>query len=149
MPRSFSGLNRGADLIALLEDSDIHKDSLIRVTGPSGLSALLWLCRHDYEEVGYLRPGLGCPYEEADALIVAHTCDEAFLARLLASGPHVREGGVLVFQSALPAAHLTGASDPIHRQLATAGYGVERCLHGERRELHVARRLPGALRLAT
>ena len=58
MPRSLNGPGRGADLVALLEDVDIHKGSLIRVTGPSGLSALLWLCRHDYEEVGYLRPGL-------------------------------------------------------------------------------------------
>lgn len=146
MPRHPTGLARGADLVALLEQSDVHKDSLIRVTGPSGLSALLWLCRHDYEEVGYLRPGLGCPHEDADALVVAHTCDAAFLARLLASGPHVREGGVLVFQSPLPA--MAGAADPIHRCLAAAGYSVERCVHGERRELHVARRRGAAVGLA-
>ena len=145
MPRSFTGLNRSIDLVALLEESDIHKDSLIRVTGPSGLSALLWLCRHGYEEVGYLRPGPGCPHEEADALIVAHTCDEAFLSRLLDSGPHVREGGSLLLQSPLPAG---GGADPIHRCLARAGYRLELCVHGERRELHVARRLRGVARWA-
>jgi hypothetical protein len=145
MPCHPNGLAHSADLVALLEQAGVHKNSLIRVTGPSGLSALLWLCRHDYEEVGYLRPGLGCPHEEADALIVAHTCDPAFLARLLAGGPHVREGGVLVFQSALPAAE---GQDSIARRLAAAGYRIERRFQGEHRQLHVARRLRDAVMLA-
>jgi hypothetical protein len=139
MPRSATGLSSSDDLVAVLEQSDVHKSSVIRVIGPSGLSALLWLCRHGYEQVGYLRPGLGCPHEQADALIVAHTCDELSLQRLLATGPHVREGGVLIFQSPLPA---NQDGDPVHRCLARFGYAVERCLHGTRRELHVARRRP-------
>lgn len=139
MPRSTVGLSSSGDLVTLLEQSDIHKSSLIRVTGNSGLSALLWLCRHGYEQVGYLRPGPGCPEEQADALIIAHTCDEVTLARLLAAGPHVRDGGILIFQSPLPLAN--DRSDPIHRRLTLAGYVVERCVHGQRRELHVARRI--------
>lgn len=146
MPQSSNGLSSGPDLVGLLEQSQVHKSSLIRVTGPSGLAALLWLCRHGYEQVGYLRAGPGCPHEQPDALIVAHTCDEAALDQLLSTGPHVREGGVLIFQSPLPASD--GAEDPIHARLVRFGYRVERCLHGARRELHVARRLPCVWRKA-
>ena len=126
-------------LMTLLRSTGVDRASLIRVTGPSGLSALLWLCRHGFQQVGYLKPGRGCPHEAPVALIVAHTCDAAWLARLLETGPHVREGGVLVFLSPLPKA---GADDPIHRVFVAHGYEIERCLHGERRELHVARRRP-------
>jgi hypothetical protein len=129
-------------LIALLARAGVIKTSLIRVTGSSGLSALLWLCRHDYEQVGYLRPGAG-PHEQPDALIVAHTCDEATLRDLLETGPHVREGGALIFQSPLPRV-LAFRADPIHRLLERHGYVVEQCHHGQRRELHVARRQPHA-----
>jgi hypothetical protein len=135
-----SGLLSSDPLISLLARARVTKSSLIRVTGSSGLSALLWLCRHGYDQVGYLRPGAG-PHEQPDALIVAHTCDAATLRVLLEAGPHVREGGALVFQSPLP--HLpTFRADPIHRLLKSHGYAVEECHHGQRRELHVARRRP-------
>jgi hypothetical protein len=134
-----SGLLNSDPLMSLLERARITKSSLIRVTGSSGLSALLWLCRHGYDQVGYLRPGAG-PHEQPDALIVAHTCDEATLRDLLETGPHVREGGALVFQSPLPCVPAFRA-DPIHRLLRSHGYAVEECHHGQRRELHVARRL--------
>jgi hypothetical protein len=148
MPQdSSSGLLSSVPLISLLERAHVTKSSLIRVTGSSGLSALLWLCRHGYEQVGYLKPGHG-PHEQPDALIVAHTCDEAALRDLLATGPHVREGGALVFQSPLPRL-LAFRDDPVHRLLKSHGYVVEECHHGQRRELHVARRQsPVALRKA-
>jgi hypothetical protein len=139
---SSSGLLSSDPLISLLERAHVTKSSLIRVTGSSGLSALLWLCRHDYQQVGYLKPGHG-PHEQPDALIVAHTCDEAALRDLLATGPHVREGGALIFQSPLPGV-LAGRADPIHRLLKSHGYELEECHHGQRRELHVARRQPNA-----
>jgi hypothetical protein len=139
MPQdSSSGLLSSDPLMSLLERAHVTKSSLIRVTGSSGLSALLWLCRHDYQQVGYLRPGAG-PHEQPDALIVAHTCDEATLRDLLETGPHVREGGALIFQSPLPRV-LAFRADPIHRLLKSHGYEVEECHHGQRRELHVARR---------
>jgi hypothetical protein len=134
-----TGLLNSDPLMSLLQRAHITKSSLIRVTGASGLSALLWLCRHGFEQVGYLKPGHG-PHEQPDALIVAHTCDEATLADLLAKGPHVREGGALVFQSPLPRV-LGFRGDPIHRLLKSHGYAVEECHHGQRRELHIARRL--------
>lgn len=127
----------GASLIGILRSAGVDRHSLIRVTGPGGLPALLWLCRHDFEQVGYLKPGHGHPHEPADALMIAHTCDTPWLAHLLDCGPHVRDGGVLVFLTPLPA---TAKRDPIHEVLEAHGYAVERCLHGARRELHVARR---------
>jgi hypothetical protein len=139
MPQSPPGRSNSDDLVDLLEQADVHKTSLIRVTGPSGLSALLWLCRRGYEQVGYLRAGQGCPHEEPDALLIAHTCDDASLEALLSRGPRVREGGVLIFQSPPPPA-AGRLEDPIHRRLRQSGYTVERCLHGGRREVHVARR---------
>jgi hypothetical protein len=134
------GLLSSDPLIALLARAGVTRSSLIRVTGSSGLSALLWLCRHGYDQVGYLKPGAG-PHEQPDALIVAHTCDEASLRDLLETGPHVREGGALIFQSPLPQA-MAFRADPIHRLLGRHGYAVEQCHQGQRRELHVARRLP-------
>ena len=136
---SCPGLLSSDPLIALLRRANITRSSLIRVTGSSGLSALLWLCRHGFEQVGYLRPGAG-PHEQPDALIVAHTCDEATLLDLLETGPHVREGGALVFQSPVPRV-LGFRADPIHRLLKSHVYAVEECHHGQRRELHIARRL--------
>lgn len=132
------GLLRSDPLITLLESAGVARSSTIRVTGPSGLPALLWLCRHGFEKVGYLKPGPGCPHEDADVLLIAHTCPPAWLERLLATGPHVREGGLLIFRSALPG----GVPDPIHALLERNGYAVERCVHGAHRELHVARRRP-------
>ncbi len=140
MPQSSSLSLHSLDLVGLLEQSQIHKSSLIRITGSSGLATLLWMCRRGYEQVGYLRSGESCPHEDPDALIVAETCNELALQRLLTGGPHVREGGVLVVQSPLPAE--LGGDDPIHRCLGRFGYAVERCVRGARRELHVARRLP-------
>lgn len=122
----------------LLRRAGLDRSSVIRVTGHGGLPALIWLCRHGYDQVGYLKPGCGCPHDRADALIVGPPCDEDGLERLLADGPHVQAGGVLIFRSPLPQA---AGGDPIHRLLAMHGYAVERCLHGARRELHVARRL--------
>lgn len=126
-------------LISLLARAKITKSSLIRVTGSNGLSAILWLCRHGFDQVGFVKAGPGCPHEQADALLIAHRFDEQSLRQLLATGPHVREGGVLVFQSPLPST-AAGRSDPIHWLLESHGYIVEQCVHGAHREVHVARR---------
>jgi hypothetical protein len=145
MSQTPAGLISPDPLLSLLESAGVTRSSLIRVTGPSGLSALLWLCRHGFEQVGYVKPRPDGPREKADAVIIAHTCDEAALAALLASGAPVREGGVLIFRSPLAAGSRV---DPIHRLLQSHGYDVEQCLHGGHRELHVARRRVRDLRQA-
>lgn len=146
MPKSIAGgLLTTAPLIALLERAGVTKSSVIRVTGPSSLSALLWLCRHDYQQVGYMRAIEGAPHEEPDAIIVAHTCNEIDLKRLLAAGRQVRPGGVFIFQ--LRAGDASGGLG-VDWLLESAGFTTEQRLDGEHRALIIARRRTLAMRKA-
>jgi hypothetical protein len=126
-------------LTDLLAGAGVDKSSTIRVTGPAGLAALLWFCRHGYEQVGYVRAG-PCPADGGDLVLAPQTCDVAGLAVILSHGPHPRAGGVLIVQTPIPANVDTGARDPVHELLMRNGYRVERCLRGHHRELHVARK---------
>ena len=141
-----NGLLSADPLLSLLQRAYVTRSSVIRVTGPSGLSALLWLCRHGFEHAGYVKSEGGAPHEDIDALIVAHTCDARALEHLLVAGPHVRPGGVLILRSPMIGAN--DAPDPIHALLEAHGYAVEQCLRGRHRELHVARFCGSALRRA-
>lgn len=128
-----------SDILAdLLKRAGVDKSSTIRVTGPAGLAALLWFCRHGYEQVGYVRGG-PCPADGGDLVLAPQTCDVAGLAGILAKGPHPRAGGVLIVQTPIPAG-APDLVDPVHELLARCGYNVERCVRGHHRELHVARR---------
>ena len=140
------GLVQPASLVAFLERAGVTRSSLIRVTGRSALSALLWLCRHGYDQVGYVRAGAGSPHEEEpDAIIVAHTCNELDLKRLLAVGRDVRPGGAFIFQlHAGPQASAAG----VEWLLEQAGFSIERRVEGERRALIIARRRAAAIRKA-
>jgi hypothetical protein len=121
----------------LLQNAGLNKADTIRVTGPAGLAALLWLCRHGYEQVGCVSAGRGHS-EEGDLLLVPQTRTVTELENLLRNGPRPRPGGVLIVQTPQPPPECRG--DPVHDLLGLAGYQVERCLHGRHRELHVARR---------
>jgi hypothetical protein len=121
----------------LLQSAGLGKADTIRVTGPAGLAALLWFCRHGYDQVGYVSTGRG-PCEDGDLLLVPQTCTVGELEQILQSGPRPRPGGVLIVQT--PQEVSESGRDPVHDLLARAGYQVERCLHGRHRELHVARR---------
>lgn len=140
------GLVQSASLVAFLERAGVTRSSLIRVTGPSALSALLWLCRHGYDQVGYVRAGEGSPHEEEpDAIIVAHTCNELDLKRLLAVGRDVRPGGAFIFQlRSGPQASAAG----VEWLLEQSGFSIERRVDGERRALIIARRRAVAIRQA-
>ncbi len=127
-----------AALGSLLRGAGVDKDSDILVTGPAGLPALLWFCHHDYKRVGYARPG-AAPANDSDCVVVPETCDLAALERLLDHGPRIRRGGVLIVMT--PETRAPSNDDPAHDLLARHGFRIERCLHGARRELHVARRL--------
>jgi len=129
-----------SDILAdLLRRAGVDKSSTIRVTGPAGLAALLWFCRHGYEQVGYVRGG-PCPGDDGDLVLAPQTCDVGALAGILAKGPHPRAGGVLIIQTPIPEDAKPGVIDPVHELLARSGYSVERCVRGHHRELHVARR---------
>ncbi len=136
---------RGNALSAILTEAGIDKDSVVRVTGPAGLAALLWFSRHGFNHVGYVRAD-NHPAVDGDLLLVPQTCDLTGLDAILARGPSVRPGGILIVQTPEPAAG--SPSDPVHDLLIRRGYAIERCLHGRHRELHVARRRVAPLAIA-
>lgn len=124
-------------LSQLLAEAGVRPVSNIRVTGPGSLSALLWLCRRGYERVGCLQAGRRSPADDAEALLVAHTATSAWLADLLDRGPHVREGGVMIVQTA----HAPAANDVVVEAVFRAhGFNVVRRLSGAHRSVLVARR---------
>jgi hypothetical protein len=131
------GLSLSRTLTDLLQSAGLSKADTIRVTGPAGLAALLWFCRHGYEQVGYVSSGHGL-CEDGDLLLVPQTCSIGELEQILRRGPRPRPGGVLIVQT--PQQDPETARDPVHELLGRSGYQVERCLHGRHRELHVARR---------
>jgi len=131
------GSSLSQTLSDLLQGAGLGKADTIRITGPAGLAALLWFCRHGYEQVGYVSTGRGL-CEDGDLLLVPQTCTVGELEQILQSGPRPRPGGVLIVQT--PQEVSETGRDPVHDLLGRAGYHVERCLHGRRRELHVARR---------
>ncbi len=130
-------------LADILTRAGVSKSSTIRVTGPAGLAALLWFCRHGYDQVGFARGG---PHlaDDADLVLVPQTHGLEDLERLLHQGPHPRAGGVLIVQT--PEPENASGADPVHDLLARSGYRLELCLHGRHRELHVARREPAPAR---
>lgn len=93
----------------------------------------------DTKQVGYVRSDQRCPRDLTDAVLVAQICQPTALAQILAAGPMVIEGGVLVIQS-----HATPSgvprTNPYTRLLDAAGYEELTCMSGLRREVHVARR---------
>ena len=86
-------------LSQLLEAAGLGPDSAIRVTGSGALSALLWLHRRGYVDVGCPHAGRRAHGEEAHALLAAHTATAGWLNDLLDRGPHVRPGGVIIVQT--------------------------------------------------
>ena len=138
MPESIvCGLARTGALTMLLDSAGITRSSVMRVTGPGALTALLWLRRNGYDRVGYGWAGEDAPSHEADAILVAHTCDEITLKRLIAVGRQVRPGGVFVFRHRLKS---EGEARGIEWLLEQAGFTTVRRLNGSRRALVIARR---------
>jgi len=127
----------------LLTQAGVDKSSSVHVTGPAGLAALLWFCRHGYDQVGLIGAGR-CPANDCDLLLAPQTCDLTALAAMLDHGPHPRPGGVLIVQTPAPGAPAANRRDPVHALLERSGYRVERCVRGHHRDLHVARRVGAA-----
>jgi hypothetical protein len=136
---------RGLAFGEILSAAGIHKDSVVRVTGPAGLAALLWFSRHGFNQVGYARP-VDRPTVDGDLLLVPQTCGVEALDAILSHGPKVRPGGVLIVQTPEPPPDTR--TDPVHDLLVQRGYIIELCLHGRHRELHVARRRASPLAFA-
>jgi hypothetical protein len=125
----------GAALGRVLQQAGLTKASVIRVTGPAGLTAGLWLCRHGYERAAYVhRNWVGTP-GSADALLAPHACGAEELAELLQAGACLREGGVLIAQTASDR-----PGEGLAALLAQLGYQLEHRLSDKGRDVFVARR---------
>ena len=134
-PASFSSA-----LAELLRRAGLGKSSNIQVTGPAGLPALLWFCRHGYEHVGYVRGG-SCPSESGDLVLALQNASPERLEALLARGPHPHAGGVLIVQTPATADEAAPTTRDLLRR---HGYRIERRVRGRHRELIVARRQTAA-----
>jgi len=133
----------GPALHRVLRHAGVGRTSVVRVTGPSGLIAALWLCRHGWTRTDYVHANWAGTVGSVDALVVPHVCGGRELMALLEGGDCLREGGVLIVQTA-PAGADAG-QDPLPVLLASLGFQLERGLTDRRRQILIARRrgVPG------
>lgn len=129
----------GATLTRLLQRAGLSKESVIRVTGPAGMTAIMWLYRHGYERAAYVHANWVATMQTADALLVPHTCEAPELRDLLQSGSGLREGGVLIVQTSAEAS--VPGLDSVPAILEPLGYRVEYRLDERGRDVCVARRV--------
>ena len=128
----------GAALTSILQQAGVTKTSLVRVTGPAGPTAVLWLGRHGYERAAYVYSNRVATMQPADALLVPHACRTQELADLLGGGGCVREGGVLVAQT--QSERFVPGYDSVSAVLEPLGYQVERRVCDKGRDVYIARR---------
>ena len=124
-------------LTQLLTMAGVGRRARIRILGPGGFAALLWFCRHGYEQVDYVTAG-STQSDDSDLLLLPHACDASELEAVLRHGPRPREGGMLIVQAA--ETHAAGEDDPVEAVLRRSGYRIEGCVRGRRREVCIARR---------
>ena len=123
----------GSGLGALLQRAGVLKTSVIQVVGEGGLQALLWLCRHGYEQVGFLH-GVG-PAEPAEVVLAPCAGDAASLDDALAQAAHLPAGGLMLVR-----ARPSIGGEPTAERLRRSGFSIERRLPGRHRDLFLARR---------
>lgn len=119
-------------LCAFLKSAGVLKTSVIRVIGEGGIQALLWLCRHGYEQAGFMHGP--SPAEPADVVLAPMTCSPERLDAVLAQTSHLRPGGLVVLRAR------RGSDRTTAELLRRHGFRVERRWPGRRRDLYVARR---------
>lgn len=127
-----------AALTRVLGRAGVTKQSLVRVTGSAGPTAMLWLSQHGYDRAAYVPASRVREMDPADALLIPHACPAEELADTLRSGACLREGGVLIVQT--PAQRVVQGLDAIPAVLEPLGYAVEQQLREMGRTIQIARR---------
>ena len=129
----------GAALAYVLECAAAQRDDVIRVVGPAGPAAMLWLVKNGFDEAVYARAvGADSRAEPADVLLIPHACSGREAAALLGEAPPVREGGALIIQAA--AESRTDGADSLPSWLRSAGLAIEQTLTSKGRVVIIARR---------
>jgi hypothetical protein len=129
----------GRALHRVLKQAGLTKDSVVRVTGPAGPTAALWLYRHGYEYAAYVHPNWVAAKTSADALLIPHACGAEELSGLLQDGDCVREGGVLIVQASSD--RFARSFDSLRAMLRPRGYQVEKHISDRGLDICIARRL--------
>ncbi len=125
----------GAEMARALQGAQVSKTDAIRVAGPAGLKAMLWLCRQGYEQAMFVcSEGVGAQ-GPADALLIPQACGARELGVLLQAGKTLREGGALIVQLAA-----SETPETVAALLEPLGYRIERSLSHNGRTLLIARR---------
>ena len=129
-------------MIPCLDEAGVSRGDLILVAGPGSLPAMLWLCRHGYEQAMHLDVRSSRRVTPAaDVLFIPHLAAASGLTSILPPAGCVRDGGVLVLRT--PA-----GAEGMSAELAAAGWGLEHRLTEKGRAILVARRLRDAQREA-
>ena len=124
-------------LVRSLDEAGLGRRSLIYVTGPASLPALLWLCRQGYERAQQVHPqSPRCGLEPADALLIPHLSQVGDLPALLPVAGLVREGGMLVVRAGLPA----DAAEAVAAFATPFGYDLQPHFIDRGRVVYIARR---------
>ena len=129
----------GAALLRVLAAAGVEKDELIRVVGPSGPIAALWLGRHGYARAVFVRAAAGDQSRPSDALLIPHACTAEELEQLLGRGQAVRDGGAIIVQTRLgPNGEEAEEEAAVLRRL---GYLAQRRMNDKGRPICIARRV--------
>jgi hypothetical protein len=123
----------GAALSRVLEQAGVTRTSTVRVTGPAGPMAAIWLERHGYEHAAYVHTHWIATMEPVDALLVPQACGTEALADLLRGGCGLRQDGILIAQ-------VQQDTDTLAIVLRSLGFDMDHCLHEAGRQVCIARR---------
>ncbi len=128
----------GAALAQALGRAQVGKESLICVTGPAALTAMLWLARRGYDRAVLATGSAARLGQPADALLIPHACSVEQLSGILAKGAWLGEGGALIVQIA--EARDDSAGDGFRRLLSDLGFSSLHRLTDRGRTVWIARR---------
>jgi hypothetical protein len=126
-------------MLAALRHAGVQRDHSMWVTGPAGLTALIWLTRKGYRCASYAHLNRIGAMTAADALLIPHACEAREVADMLRRANCLRTGGALIVQlkGGLSAESLGDAP----ALLEPLGYHIERRVHEKGRVICIARRV--------
>ncbi len=107
----------------------------VTLAGRAGLSAQLWLCRHDYRSVNHLAGEAGTGERVQIVLLTDLIEPEDVAQAVRRARRHLAADGWLVTWSRDPKT----ANDPVHAILEAEGLVLQRCVRRGGGELHVAK----------
>lgn len=128
----------GAALAHAFQRARVSKEGLVCVTGPAALTAMLWLARRGYHRAVLAASGSVRLGEPADVLLIPNACSAEQLKTLLSKGAWLREGGMLIVQTAGGQSD-GGPEDPCVA-LASMGFELHCKLTDKGRTVLIARR---------